>query len=100
MVFLTRLSPVFSFSALNFVFGAARVPVGPYLLATFFGMLPGTVLYVYAGTLAGDLSGSPDNPPQPTWHWIAQAAGFLATIAVVVYVTRRAQRVLRERIAG
>jgi uncharacterized membrane protein YdjX (TVP38/TMEM64 family) len=98
MVFLTRLSPVFSFSMLNFVFGAARVPLRSYVAATFVGMLPGTALYVYAGTLAGNLSGSPDNPPQPTWHWVAQTLGFLGTIILVVYVTRRAQRVLGKRI--
>lgn len=98
IVFLTRLSPVFSFSILNFLFGAARIPLGPYLAATFLGMLPGTALYVAAGNLAGDLSGSPRDPAQPTWLWVAQTAGFLATIALVVLVTRRAQRSLARRI--
>lgn len=99
VVFLTRLSPVFSFSALNFVFGAARIPLGPYLTATFIGILPGTALYVYAGTLAGDLSGSPENPAQPAWQWTLHALGFVATICVVVLVTRIAQRKLKQRIA-
>jgi len=98
VVFLTRLSPVFSFSALNFIFGAARIPLGPYLAATFCGMLPGTALYVYAGTLAGDLSGSPENPEQPAWQWTLNALGFVATICIVVLVTRIAQRKLKQRI--
>lgn len=98
IVFLTRLSPVFSFSILNFVFGAARIPLGPYLTATFLGMLPGTALYVGAGNLAGDLSGSPRDPAQPAWLWIGQTAGFLFTIVLVVLVTRRAQKSLARRI--
>ena len=98
IVFLTRLSPVFSFSLLNAFYGATRVPVGPYLLASFAGMLPGTALYVYAGVMAGDLSGAPGRPARTPWQWGFEIAGFVATAAIVVYGTRRAQRILESKL--
>ena len=98
IVFLARLSPVFSFSLLSAFFGAVGVPFRSYLLATSVGILPGTAMYVYAGAMAGDLSGSPGNPPRSSGQWALDAAGFVATAALVVYVTRRAQRVLRKKL--
>ena len=98
VVFLTRLSPVFSFSLLNGFYGASRVPFWPYLLATFAGMLPGTALYVYAGVMAGDLSGAPGHPEPSSLKWLVEILGFAATALVVVYVTRRAQRVLTAKL--
>ncbi len=99
IVFLTRLSPVFSFTLLNGFYGAARVPPLPFLAATFVGMLPGTALYVYAGEMAGDLSGAPGTEePTSNVGWVLQGAGFLATALLVIYVTRRAQRILTDKI--
>ena len=100
IVFLTRLSPVFSFSLLSGFYGAVRVPFGPYILATFVGMLPGTMLYVYAGDIAGDLSGTPDNPGYSEWQWWAEMLGFAATAVLIVYVTRRAQNILSAKLEG
>ena len=99
IVFLSRLSPVFSFSLLNVFYGAVRVPVGPYLLASFVGMLPGTAIYVYAGVMAGDLSGAPGRPGRTPWQWGFKIAGFVLTALLVVYVTRRAQRILNEKLS-
>jgi uncharacterized membrane protein YdjX (TVP38/TMEM64 family) len=98
LVFLTRLSPVFSFSILGVVYGASRVRFWPYFLATAAGMLPGTVLYVYAGDMAGDLSGAPGHPTKPPFQWAFEVAGFVATVVLVIYVTRRAQRVLSAKL--
>jgi uncharacterized membrane protein YdjX (TVP38/TMEM64 family) len=100
IVFLTRLSPVFSFSLLNGFYGAARVPFVPYLLATIAGILPGTALYVYAGVMAGDLSGAPGHPEPSGTTWVVEILGFAATAAVVVMVTRTAQRMLGAKLEG
>ena len=45
IVLLTRLSPVFPFSLLNYAFGLTRVRLSHYVLASWIGMLPGTVMY-------------------------------------------------------
>ena len=55
IVFLLRLSPVFPFTLLNYALGLTRVRFADYLLASI-GMLPGTLLYVYYGKLAGDVA--------------------------------------------
>ena len=98
IVFLSRLSPVLPFSLLSGFYGAVRVPFLPYLLATFIGMLPGTALYVYAGDIAGDISGSPENPGYTEWQWWVEVLGFAATAILILFVTRRAQKILRAKL--
>jgi len=51
IVLLTRLSPLFPYTLLNYAFGLTRVRLGHYVLASWIGMVPGTVMYVYLGSL-------------------------------------------------
>lgn len=99
VVALTRLSPVFPFNLLNYAFGITPVSVRDYILASFFGMVPGTVMYVYAGSLVGDLAvlgtGARERSPL---EWAFYVGGLLATVAVTVYVTRLARKILNERV--
>jgi hypothetical protein len=46
---------VFPFNLLNYALGLTRVRFADYLVASI-GMLPGTLLYVYYGKLAGDVA--------------------------------------------
>src|SRR5207244_5256693 len=55
IVFLLRLSPVFPFNLLNYGLGLTRVRFADYVMASV-GMIPGTLLYVYYGKLAGDVA--------------------------------------------
>jgi len=55
IVFLTRLSPVFPFSLINYVYGITKIKTRDYSLATLFGILPGSFLYVYFGSTAKNL---------------------------------------------
>jgi uncharacterized membrane protein YdjX (TVP38/TMEM64 family) len=55
IVFLLRLSPVFPFNLLNYALGLTRVRLLDYVVAGV-GMLPGTILYVYSGKVAGDVA--------------------------------------------
>ena len=101
IVLLTRLSPVFPYNLLNYLYGLTRVGFGAYVLASWIGMLPGTVLYVYLGfagrAVAQAARGRSERPPAQYIFW---AAGFLATVAVTVYVTRLARRALERKAAG
>lgn len=96
IVLLTRLSPVFPFNLLNYAYGLTGVGLGGYLLASWIGMLPGTVMYVYIGSLAASIAtlggGGASGPVQ----WILYGIGFLATAGVTVFVTRLARRALHE----
>ncbi|HYK65074.1 MAG TPA: TVP38/TMEM64 family protein [Patescibacteria group bacterium] len=98
IVFLTRLSPVFPFNLINYAYGLTRVTLRDYFFASWLGMIPATVLYVYIGSLSGDLAGAAAGHTGRTpAEWAFTAVGFVATIAVVVYATRIGARALREK---
>jgi uncharacterized membrane protein YdjX (TVP38/TMEM64 family) len=104
IVLLTRLSPIFPFNLLNYAFGVTQVSLKDYTLGAI-GMLPGTITYVYIGSLAGSLamlgaSNQPSNPQAETIQWIIRIVGFLATVAVTVYVTRIAKKALAESVSS
>ena len=100
IVGLTRLSPVFPFNLLNYAFGLTQVSLRDYVLASWIGMMPGTVLYVYLGSLAGSLAtiGQGHRARTPA-EWALYLIGLAATLAVTVYVTRLARRALQKRIS-
>jgi uncharacterized membrane protein YdjX (TVP38/TMEM64 family) len=98
IVFLTRLSPVFPFNLINYAYGLTRVTLRDYFFASWLGMIPATVLYVYIGSLSGDLAGAAGGHTTRTpAEWAFTAVGFVATVAVVVYATRIGARALREK---
>jgi uncharacterized membrane protein YdjX (TVP38/TMEM64 family) len=96
VVFLTRLSPLFPFNLLNYAFGLSSVPFKTYVLASWIGMLPGTLMYIYLGSAARSvaalLSGELRRTPGQQALF---AAGLVATVAVTTIVTRAARRALR-----
>ena len=96
IVLLTRLSPLFPFNLLNYAFGITGVSFKEYALASI-GMLPATVMYVYIGSLAGDVAriGSEDQSTDAI-KWGIRIIGFVATVAVTVYATRLAQKAIAE----
>ncbi len=96
IVGLTRLSPVFPFTLLNYAFGLTRVKLSHYVLASWIGMMPGTVMYVYLGSLAKAATGE---RTRTTGEWVLYGVGLLATVIVTVFVTRIAKRALAEKIA-
>ncbi len=100
IVLLTRLSPAFPFNLLNYAFGITGVSLKDYALGSI-GMIPGTVMYVYIGSLAGDLAriGTESQPTDPAIQWAIRIIGFIATVAVTIYVTRIARRALAEKVS-
>jgi len=102
ITFLMRLSPVFPFSLLNYALGLTRVRLRDYVLASF-GMLPGTFLYVYYGTLARDVAAlAADGAPveRGVGYYAVLLLGLAATVAVTAVVTRVARRALAEATDG
>jgi uncharacterized membrane protein YdjX (TVP38/TMEM64 family) len=95
IVGLTRLSPVFPFTLLNYAFGLTQVKLSHYVLASWIGMMPGTVMYVYLGSLATVATG---DRTRTAGEWALYGVGLLATVIVTVFVTRIAKRALARRI--
>jgi uncharacterized membrane protein YdjX (TVP38/TMEM64 family) len=97
IVFLLRLSPVFPFSLLNYALGLTRVRLVDYLVASV-GMVPGTLLYVYSGKVAGDLATLAGGAavPRGAGYYAVVGIGFAATAVVTILITRVARRALQE----
>jgi uncharacterized membrane protein YdjX (TVP38/TMEM64 family) len=101
IVFLLRLSPLLPFNLLNYTLGLTRVRLRDYVAASFLGMLPGTLLYVYLGSLvtsASELVGG--HTEGGVWRGVLYAAGLVATFVATVAVTRIARRALAEVLDG
>jgi uncharacterized membrane protein YdjX (TVP38/TMEM64 family) len=97
VVLLSRLVPIFPFSVLNYGFSVTGVGFWRYLLASWLGMLPATVVYVYIGSVAGNLAriltGEAEFTPLQDALFVA---GGLAALFVAVLLTRRAHQELEE----
>jgi uncharacterized membrane protein YdjX (TVP38/TMEM64 family) len=98
IVGLARLSPLFPFNLLNYAFGLTSISLRDYFFATWVGMIPGIVMYVYLGSLAGDVAlvGSNQIKRNPA-HWAFEVGGFVVSVAVAGFVTYVAGRALREK---
>lgn len=100
IVMLLRLSPLFPFNALNYFLSLTGVKTPHYVLASWVGMLPATVLYVYVGSAAQDLAALLAGDFEAgTAGDILFFAGLGATALVTVLVTRYATRTLRSELA-
>ena len=95
IVGLTRLSPVFPFSLLNYAYGLTKVSLRDYFFASWIGMMPGTIMYVYLGSLARL---GVESERASGAQIALKIVGLLATVAVTVYVTKIARRALAQRI--
>jgi uncharacterized membrane protein YdjX (TVP38/TMEM64 family) len=99
IVLLTRLSPVFPFSLLNYSYGLTKVSLRHYFFASWLGMIPGTLMYVYLGSIAGGIAGlGAGQATRTAAEWVLYGVGLLATVVVTVFVTRMARNALAERI--
>ena len=92
IVALTRLSPAFPFNLLNYAYGLTKVRFPHYVIASWIAMMPGTVMYVYLGSLAKIPEGR--TPGQ----WALLIVGLLATIAATVLITRSAKKALNKKL--
>jgi len=97
IVFLLRLSPAFPFSLLNYGLGLTRIRFVDYFIASI-GMLPGTLMYVYYGKLAGDVAALAGGATveRGAGYYVMLGVGLVATVLVTMVVTRIARRALRD----
>lgn len=95
LVFLLRLSPLVPFNVLNYALSLSGISVGRFVLATFFGIIPGTWLYVYLGSLVTEAARlSTAAAPHTPLRTFLYAAGLAATVIAVVVSGRIARRAL------
>ena len=97
IVFLLRLSPVFPFNLLNYALGLTNVRFIDYFIACL-GMIPGSLLYIYYGKLAGDVAQLAGGAAvgRGAEYYAVLLLGLVATVVVTTIVTRTARRALQE----
>lgn len=104
IVGLMRLSPLVPFNLQNYFFGITKIGFWPYLITTFFGIMPGTLLYVWIGSLSaaagytqmGEMAVAGAHTNTGYIKLAALAVGLVATLAVTILVSRKAAQKLRE----
>jgi uncharacterized membrane protein YdjX (TVP38/TMEM64 family) len=95
LILLLRLSPVVPFNILNYALGVSEASFSRYVVASFIGMLPGTWLYVYLGSLATTAAELTDaSRGEGPGKLALTVAGLVATVLAVVLVTRSARQAL------
>jgi len=90
IVALARLSPLFPFTVVNYLFGLTPVRPLTYILASWVTMLPGTAAYVYFGSALGDAATAAD----PFQKAIKLSLGVAAIVATVL-IARFAAKAIR-----
>ena len=97
LVFLTRLSPAFPFSLLNFAYGLSDISFRDYTIGLI-AILPGTILFCGLGNVAGDLFRFSDvlKDQESFQSLFLTIVGFMATFAVFLLATNTAKKALSE----
>ena len=101
IVLLLRLSPVFPFNALNYLLGLTAVKFWHYVAASWLGMMPGTVLYVYLGYIGQTgLRAASGTMEKSLLEYAFLGFGLVVTVLVTILVTRIARKALGEADLG
>lgn len=96
VVFLMRLSPLFPYSLINYSLGLTKIPFTEYIVASWLGMLPGTLAYTgigAAGKVAMDASVGSVEATSPLVV-LLYAVGAIATVLVTTLVGKTASSYL------
>ena len=96
IVFLVRLAPVFPFAYVNFAFGLTGVRLLSYVVATFFGIIPVTLAFVYISATAAQAASADMSNARVAINIIG---GVLAIVATA-FVTRVATRAIKKAGVG
>ena len=82
-VFAVRFAPISPFNVVNFLFGITPIHWLPYTIATFLGIIPGTLAYTWLGTSGIEALEGGDRLP------LFLALGFLTLLSLIPFITRK-----------
>ncbi len=96
VLFLLRLVPAIPFFAANLVPALAGVRFRNFAFTTFFGIIPGTVIYTWVGVGLGEVferGGTPNLGIIFEWYILGPILGLcaLAALPIVIRIVRRGQ---------
>jgi uncharacterized membrane protein YdjX (TVP38/TMEM64 family) len=96
IVLLLRLSPIVPFSLLNYALSLTSIPLGSYILASWAGMLPGTIAYVALGGAGKAAAETAAGVGTSSLQLVLYGVGALATLGATVLISRAASQALKE----
>ena len=91
VVFLMRLSPLFPYSLINYSLGLTQIRFSEYIVASWLGMLPGTVAYVALGSASKAIFGE-----FSLQAILVSGLGAIATLGVTFLISREASKALGD----
>lgn len=98
MVFLLRLASIVPFIPLSYLLGISSISIPQYVLATGFGLLPGTIVYVFIGSLISEVSQlSEGGKIVPHITGTLTIAGGIVVVITLAMIARRARRILNQK---
>ncbi len=83
VVALLRLSPLVPFPVLNYLAGATPLRLRDFAAGSFLGMMPGTVVYAWLGSLIPDAQQAVQDAGTGSWAWFATLVGVTAAVALL-----------------
>lgn len=92
IVFLVRLAPVFPFAYINFAFGLTGVRTLTYVVATFFGIIPVTLAFVYISATAAEAA----TVDMSNARLAINIVGGVLAVVATAFVTRVATRAIKR----
>jgi uncharacterized membrane protein YdjX (TVP38/TMEM64 family) len=92
VVGLIRLSPPVPFAVTSYFFGVTNVGFWTFVLVTFVGIIPATLVYVNIGAMGHTFGTGGGNPYV---QWALLGVGIIATAIAGTLVTRKARETLR-----
>lgn len=87
-VAFVRLVPLFPFNLLNYALGLTRIPLLPYVIASWLFMLPGTLAYTYLGYAGREAAAGGED-------LVRKGLVALALLATVAFLPRLISRLRR-----
>ena len=96
IVSLLRIVPFLPFNLSNLAYSQTDVSLKSYCLGTFLGLFPGILIQVYLGTISNSIVGTGTIQSKTTLEWIIYLVGFFIAAGIVLYLTIRAGRSIRE----
>ncbi|MGK7910912.1 MAG: TVP38/TMEM64 family protein [Synechococcus sp.] len=95
LMFLIRLSPGFPFNLLNYIMALTKISLKDYIIGAT-GILPGTIMYVYFGSLLG--LAAIQQGERPTLPLPVQIVLGIVIVTLTLYVTKIARQALNSKL--
>ncbi len=96
IVLLMRASPIAPFAMLNYALGVTRMRFRDFLIATLFGTLPGTLIYIAVGSALNGASEVFAGSARPAWRHQLLIAGMIPVAGALVLLARTARQELNR----